>query len=701
MGLFVHAVARAPASRARTRTGPGDEHVVWLDEPRAADPALAGAKAANLARARAASLPVLRGFAITTTATIGGALDPDAVPAVRAAWRSLSEDGQVPLVVRSSSTMEDTSSSSMAGQFTSVLGVRAWGDVLEAISTVLRSAVRPADPRASVRPMAVLVQPVLDAECGGVLFGLDPVSGDPRRVVVEVVPGAPDALVSGRVTAERAVLGRRGRLLVDGGGPELRTLLDRSRRRRLHRLARAAGQAFAGPQDVEWAVDRDDRLWLLQSRAVTATGDAVRATGPILGPGPVAETFPEPLHPLEVDLWVDPLRRGIAGALEATGAQPRRRIERSPVVCVVGGRVAVDLELFRIAPPGGIVRQSLHPVQGIRRLAAAWRVGRIRAVLPDLVGDLTARVDSDLIGVPELELLDDHQLVDILEHSLQELVALHGHEVLAGMLLEEPDQPSLPSTALGRLARCRAAGLDDDEAIGQEPVVLALTPPAIGHTDPLPGVGAGQLVGEPGRLDDLGRRDSLRLRCRWVQELSGRAAIELGHRLATRGHLAAAADIRALHLSELRAALLGDVPADLADRLAVRPGAPLPVAFRLAPSQLPVATAPVRGRGRDGLPASGGRGSGHVCHTAAAVMPGSVLVTDTLDPRLAAVLPDLAALVSETGSALSHLAILAREMRVPAVVAVPDARRRFPEGTNVVVDGDIGEIHATAPGGGG
>ena len=49
-----------------------------------------------------------------------------------------------------------------------------------------------------------------------------------------------------------------------------------------------------------------------------------------------------------------------------------------------------------------------------------------------------------------------------------------------------------------------------------------------------------------------------------------------------------------------------------------------------------------------------------------------VLVVSTLDPRLAGVLDQLAGLVSETGGALSHLAILAREQGVPTVVGVPD-----------------------------
>jgi pyruvate,water dikinase len=91
------------------------------------------------------------------------------------------------------------------------------------------------------------------------------------------------------------------------------------------------------------------------------------------------------------------------------------------------------------------------------------------------------------------------------------------------------------------------------------------------------------------------------------------------------------------------------------------------------------------------MPAGGGRGSGEV-RSAEYAGPGDVLVVDVLAPALATKLPGLAGLVSETGSALSHLAILAREIGVPTVVAVAGARRRFPEGSRVVLDGLTGEV---------
>jgi phosphoenolpyruvate-protein kinase (PTS system EI component) len=77
--------------------------------------------------------------------------------------------------------------------------------------------------------------------------------------------------------------------------------------------------------------------------------------------------------------------------------------------------------------------------------------------------------------------------------------------------------------------------------------------------------------------------------------------------------------------------------------------------------------------------------------------PGSVLVVETLDPRLAPLLGGLSGLVAATGSPLSHLAILARELGVPTVVGVGDALRRFPPGTELLVDGLTGEVRVLHP----
>jgi pyruvate,water dikinase len=416
----------------------------------------------------------------------------------------------------------------------------------------------------------------------------------------------------------------------------------------------------------------------------------------------VAETFPEPLRPLEIALWVEPLRDGVIGALRVIGAVSGRRLDASPVVTTVGGWVAADLELFGIVPQGRGLKHLLNPVPGARRLGAAWRVGRLRSALPAMAGDLVSQVDRDLMSVGALHTVDDNALLDLLQGARDELVALHGHEVLAGILLHGAgDRSTAAALALEALGRGRAEGLSDEELVARSPAVLALVPPTLGHAwlppTPLRSSGFGL---EP--TSELGCREALRLRCRWVQELGARVVHELASRLVGLGVLEELELVRELSLDELRTAVVEHrAPAGLRERQAQPPGPPLPMAFKLSPSSVPVA---VRARGHahsDGLGASAGRATGLVCHDPDQLTSSQacVLVVDTLDPGLASALPDVVGLVSETGSALSHLAILAREMRVPTVVAVPRAIERFPVGSHVLVDGSTGEVRsAPAPG---
>jgi pyruvate,water dikinase len=666
-----------------------DPLIVDLADSRARDIGLVGAKAAGLARARAAGLPIVPGVVLTTAATDqwspGEAPSAPALQALRVSIEGLVRDHNGPVVVRSSSTIEDAQHSSMAGRFRSILGVVGWDGVVNAVRAVRDSAVDGAASGCPPAPIAVLIQPEVAADHGGVLFGLEPVSGDPRHLVIEVAAGNPSDLVSGRVAASHLLVTRRGRLTsCSGAGPPL----PRRERRALVRLARRAEQLFHGPQDIEWACDADGGLWLLQSRPITAIGES-GPHGTILGPGPVAETFPEPLRRLEVDLWLRPLREGIVHALHVTGAVSRRRLAASPVVTVVDGWAAADLELL-----GHRRRRTgvLNPVAGARRLGAAWRVGRLRVALPPLIAQLLARVDGHLADVPPFDQLGNDELVTLLERARDELVAVHGYEVLAGMLLPaDPDCAPAPAVALSVLARARAAGQPDAVTVLVDPVVLTLVAPTVGGAVGLPPTPPVPVIVTGARLDP---RDALRLRSRWLQELSGRAAGRLAERLTSAGTLIETGLVRELDVAELRAVVSGaPPPPDIAERAARPAGPPLPIEFRLG------ATGDVFAVRRGtvhlaGLGAGGGRAVGLVRHRPPPVgsRHDAVLVVRTLDPGLAGVLPSLVGLVSETGSALSHLAILARELGVATVVGVPAARQRFPAGSRVIVDGLTGQV---------
>src|SRR4029077_17884768 len=92
------------------------------------------------------------------------------------------------------------------------------------------------------------------------------------------------------------------------------------------------------------AIDGDGRVWLLQSRPITTLHGP--GSGPVYSPGPLAETFPDPLAPLEEDLWLDPVRDGIRQALAIVGKAPPRRLRGAPLVISVDGRPAIDLDLL-------------------------------------------------------------------------------------------------------------------------------------------------------------------------------------------------------------------------------------------------------------------------------------------------------------------------------------------------------------------
>ncbi len=291
-----------------------------LDQLRRADEAQFGGKSAGLGELFAAGVPVPPGFAVATTA-LADALTPvaeasaDAIAAARvpdaareeliAAYEELARrvgEDEPPVAVRSSAVGEDSHDATFAGQQDTYLWVRGAEAVVDAVRGCWASlygapaiAYRARLGDTATPAMGVAVQLMVDAAISGVMFTCNPVSGDPSMVALNASWGLGAAVVGGDVTPDdfliskvtgeivrRQIANKRVQCVrhPDGRGTQLvevpadlrdQPALDPAALAALVTLGRRVEAHFAGHQDIEWAIARDDELYLLQSRPVTGT----------------------------------------------------------------------------------------------------------------------------------------------------------------------------------------------------------------------------------------------------------------------------------------------------------------------------------------------------------------------------------------------------------------------------------------------
>jgi pyruvate, water dikinase len=180
------------------------------------------------------------------------------------------------LAVRSSAVGED-GEVSFAGQYTSVLNVPPAG-LAEAYKQVVASKYSASALSYRLHhgledldtPMAVLVIEMVQPRLSGVLYTADPLSGDLNTMRVSAVEGLGEDLVGGDISPQLNF-----RLAKDffkvltaakAGQPYEPPLADTSFLKELWQNALRLERHFKRPLDMEWAIDRANRLFLLQVR---------------------------------------------------------------------------------------------------------------------------------------------------------------------------------------------------------------------------------------------------------------------------------------------------------------------------------------------------------------------------------------------------------------------------------------------------
>jgi phosphohistidine swiveling domain-containing protein len=716
-----------------------------LADVRMADLAEVGGKAANLGELIAAGVRVPDGVVLTAAA---GDLSPDERGSL---LRDVARDlGGGPFAVRSSGISEDGAEHSFAGMYESVLDVSA-AEIPAAVERCLESAHA---PRAGeYRPgtnghLAVIIQRMVAPAAAGVALTANPINGDRRSSVVTAVRGTGDRLVSGAALGDEWSVG-------EGGASPRRQpehAIDRRQAVGVATEARRIADARGTPQDIEWAIDGEGKLWIVQARPMTALPPDVSWDAPAPGGYTrmlrLGEWIGEPVTPL-FESW---LLTAMENRMHALYRQEIGQIAPRPYHVVVNGWYFYSINfisggsLIRSLPGmlatlvrsprviAGIMPPTVrHSFPLVERI---WRED-VQPRYQASVADAERRVET--VPVADLPGLLD-QLAGLAGEYFMWITALAGAaykmEMNLSMYYRRHLAKSLGGSHLPLLAGFALPAARKREAIASldwwhapMPVEASETTPDGSHQRVVEARQAAEtaafeaLASSPRRLRAFRRllgdaQHLVPIREEQTEELTiawpvmRRAVLRIGDALAERGLIADPDDVFFLTQAEVLSALGGaplapsvDVPGRRSQRAEQARLMPPRMVGRVNPmfqrlwDSFPgmIGARPSDQALASGVPASPGRATGLVRVIRGPdefdeLLAGEILVAPLTAPAWTPLFTRAAAVVTDVGSAAAHASIIAREYGIPAVVGCGDATSRLQTGMRVTVDGSTGNV---------
>jgi len=203
------------------------------------------------------------------------------------------------VAVRSSATTEDLADASFAGQQDTFLAVKGDKDLIDKVKKCFSSLFTPRAIYYRLKKgfehdksfIAVVVQKMIDSEKSGVIFSKNPLKDD-GNVVIEAVYGLGEGIVSGRIlpdhyvvnprndfdVADKKISDKKIALVRNSSGQvgEVKLTDERSKAevlnsyelKRLSQFALQLEEHYKKPQDIEFAIERDE-FYIVQSRPIT------------------------------------------------------------------------------------------------------------------------------------------------------------------------------------------------------------------------------------------------------------------------------------------------------------------------------------------------------------------------------------------------------------------------------------------------
>lgn len=202
------------------------------------------------------------------------------------------------VAVRSSATVEDSTSAAWAGQLESYLNTTA-ENLLENIKKCWASLFTPRaifyrfekDLHKQKISVAVVVQKMVESEKSGIAFSVHPVTQDKNQLIIEAGFGLGEAIVSGQITPDSYVVEKQPRRIIDkniqtqfkglyrakNGGNEWhdipreqgeKQVLSDKEIFELSEIILQIENHYGFPCDIEWAFE-NRKFYITQSRPIT------------------------------------------------------------------------------------------------------------------------------------------------------------------------------------------------------------------------------------------------------------------------------------------------------------------------------------------------------------------------------------------------------------------------------------------------
>ncbi len=343
------------------------------------------------------------------------------------------------------------------------------------------------------------------------------------------------------------------------------------------------------------------------------------------------------------------------------------------------------------------VTSPAYFAEGVLRSVIAAGVGKARAaaVMLDLMGGMQTHTHEANQALWRLSRLV-RQGEDA-ERPLQEFLAAYGHRASTAWYLSQPTWRQEPGR-VRQMIEGLAAVEDAPADLGAEKHEAAYRQVTAGlaRWPVLPRLFE-WLLRRFRRLQVFRENSNFDL-TRPLGALQAIAA-EWGRRLTARGLLGAADEVHYLYPDEVKAWLSGQAPPpEEARKLIARRRATYQVVNGRWQARL------FQAAGTDGMLSGVGASPGVVRakarlvrgeHEFGRLQPGEVLVCPYSNPSWTPLFASASAVVAETGGAMSHAAIVAREYGIPAVMGVAGALRSIEDGEELLVDGSSGKVTRT------